>query len=217
MKKMLKITAIALLFALSASLFGCGEPKLPDLPPEPETVFVHYYLIHDEERILLSTDAIVAGTVMEQHPARFSDSYGHDRWLTFVELQVEDVLYGSVEKGKTIQIIYRGAEGRQLYSDFERVGSFPKQGERILYILRSYEGWPETGEGAEQMKAIHKRNAYGLLNIFAGIRTVDDDGTLGYRYDPFEIGYEKDDLPFYEYKTVDQLREALQKRFPNKE
>ena len=198
--KMIALIAVAVVL-----LSGCGETKVS----EPYVVEQMYSLAHKPEQVFRHTDDIIVGTVLSLESQKLYNDQGYEDWMTFAFVSVEDSLYGSIKKGDTIPIAYGGAPGKKLFKTTEKTGSYPQEGERLLYMLRDYDEWKETGPQGYLVKELHRRNAFGIANNFAGVRTVDADGNLGYRYDPFENGYKKDDLPFYEYKTVEQLRAAL--------
>ena len=213
-KKLLRTTAFILTLFLSAALVGCKGTSAANIPKTSSGIiefYESYYLRHFPEAVLKETDVVVAGTIVSMTPMFFSskDPTESGRWITFMEFLVEESLLGSVKKGDKIQIYSVGAEGKEIHTAIEDSGSFPKQGERLLYMLQSTEDWVASGSMADFKKEVCERKAFGLVDMFAGVRTVDVDGNLGYRYDPFEIGYTRDNLPFYEYKTVEQLRAAL--------
>ncbi|MDD6175347.1 MAG: hypothetical protein PUC59_06275, partial [Firmicutes bacterium] len=210
-KKLLRTTALILTFSLLALLAGCKGTSAANAPQTSSGVieiYENYYLQRLPEAVLKETDAVVVGTIVSMTPMVFSSKNptDSDRWMTFMEFLVEDSLYGSVKKGDKIQIYSVGAEGKEIHTTIEDSGSFPKQGDRLLYMLQSTEDWVASGSWADFKQEVCERKAFGMVDLFTGVRTVDADGNLGYRYDPFENGYTKDNLPFYEYKTVEQLR-----------
>lgn len=200
------LSVLCIIMVCAASLVCCK----PTEPQEPKMVQQLYVTFHNSEAILCDVDAIIVGTVVSLDSQKVYDDTGVEDWITFVEFSVEESLYGEIKAGDTIQVYYAGAPGKLLYSIYEATGSYPQVGERLLYMLFSFEDRKEDGVKGYRIKKAHERNAFGVASNFVGVLTVDVDGNLGYRYDPFDgIGYTKDNLPFYEYKTVEELKSAL--------
>lgn len=194
----IKLSVLISLFLAFIIMFLPGCRTREKTPEEPAYIYSQYYWYTEEEEVLRNTQYIVVGTVGKSAPDEFKDEYGDTTWRTITDFHVEEVLYGSVEPDSDIQLITMGAKGKEIVDMVEARGSFMEDGEKLLLFLYVKTNSPGG-----------RYDGMGIPVSFCGERTVDVDGNLGYRYDPFEKIYTRGDPPFYQYKTVEQLRAAL--------
>lgn len=183
---------------LSACLLFSGCERKPENP-----AYIYQTIVWpSSEPIAMSyvTD-IVVGTIGEKYEKKLSFP-SNVEWTTISGLTVEETLYGDLRTGDKIEVVQRGAKDWELYESVDTTGSFYQEGEKLLLLLVK-----EKDDNVAVQNSRTKK-VYGAVH-FVGARTVDADGNLGYRYDPFERYYTLYDPPFYEYKTLQQFKDAL--------
>lgn len=218
-------TVLVCLMGTPPKLFGRIVPpqSYPVSKNRPQTVinwqygctaFGRFPSISDDE-LLYRSAAVVTG-VVESVESAVVYNIAEIGWrFTFVRFRIEESLCGELQPGSQIEILYRGTAGEDpnpaanIRND---AAFYPGEGERLLFVLKDMSLYSHYGTAANAIEVTaagsRKLPVYEPADVSVGVRTVAADGTLGLRVMP-DDSTPLSALPFFEYKTVDDLRAAM--------
>lgn len=209
---MKKLFAICLTILMVCMLFGCKTEEKEDTE-YPETIHVDYYLQSEAQSLKLqSFDSIFVGVITgEKEEGKLIQPeneapFGNMGLYTLYVVEVKDVLFGSdIQNGDKIYLFLNGREGKVLFSMQEDAGGMYKKREQLLLSTKNA---PQA-----ESKRIEPYYDYKckILHSTHSVRTVADDGTLGWREGNIYGGEEAKgtNVLFANCNTVQEARDSL--------
>jgi hypothetical protein len=204
---------------------------------EPKRIWVfHSYSNYNhsgyEHEVLQDCDNVaVVRIIRKKREYSIQQRTEQDKWLepfflgTIIEAEVEDVLYGSLQKGKRIYLWQSGTSflcytdgalvGLTGRSKVEESGGFYRWGERLLLNMNQYTQ-TRNGESLASWLALNPE-----IPIYRSsepdARSVTKKHQLVYRkdtlYQPGQIGYEYIHPYWDSYHSISEIREAIPELF----
>jgi hypothetical protein len=188
---------------------------------------------YEYQDLCYSEEIAVVRIIRKKREYYIKESEANHSYAAFIctifVAEVEDVLYGSLKKGQRIYIYQSGnssirrTDGGMVglikdCSMVDETGGFYQRGERLLVSMSQVK---QIYSGKSVQSIASYLNLTPAIPVYStslwSHRTVSADGTLAYRtgtlYQPGQIGYQYTRPYWDNYRTVEEIRNAIPELF----